>query len=303
MGLNVLTYALCKKYTDQQIIGKLGLKFEVVEELPVTGESNTIYFVPNDEETRTDIYDEYVWIEESSSFEKIGSTAVDLSDYIQDEDMVEVSENDIDDIFTEVFGGDWSAPALTLVYNNSTYGATTYSVNANGLYLLTASYSAQGSSSIGLPSGKTALLQGTLSTTDRGIKWAIVELERGDTVTLSAAPSGWRAFAKAVYFLENIRISSTSSVENTAFTKDGTAQLTPPNDSNKYFVLGIGMGMGNGNYSDNTSLIGATVDAQSKDNIGTYTVAGLYYGTGSDLPVFKFYGYDGGCAGIACIRV
>ena len=302
--MDVVTYALCKKYTDSQIIGKLGLKFEVVEQLPATGESNTIYFVPSSEAGDDNIYDEYVWIADSSSFEKIGSTAIDLTDYVQDEDMVEVSENDIDDIFTEVFGGDWSTPAFTLVYNNATSGTTTYSVNANGIYLIISSYSANGQGSITLPAGRTALLSQTLSSTNqRGMKWVLVELQRGDSISIYSAAGAWLAFSKAIFFLENSRFRSASELVNSTIVSDGLAQLNPPNDSNKYLVFGVGMGRGNGNYSDNTSLTGATVDTYEKDNIGSYTVTGLYYGTGSEMPVVKFYGYDGGCGCVVCIKV
>ena len=55
-------------------------KLSIVDSLPETGEKMTLYLVPK-EGTNNDVYDEYIWIENTSSFELVGSTAVDLSDY------------------------------------------------------------------------------------------------------------------------------------------------------------------------------------------------------------------------------
>ena len=54
-----------------------GLSFEVVEELPQTGEEGVIYLVPNEDET----YTEYIWISDEERFELIGTTDVDLTNY------------------------------------------------------------------------------------------------------------------------------------------------------------------------------------------------------------------------------
>lgn len=55
-------------------------RFEKVETLPVTGESNVIYLVPRSEEETNNVYDEYIWLDEA--WEKIGSTDIDLSGYV-----------------------------------------------------------------------------------------------------------------------------------------------------------------------------------------------------------------------------
>ena len=55
-------------------------RFEKVETLPVTGESNVIYLVPRSEEEPNNVYDEYIWLDEA--WEKIGSTDIDLSGYV-----------------------------------------------------------------------------------------------------------------------------------------------------------------------------------------------------------------------------
>ena len=55
-------------------------KLSIVDSLPETGEKMTLYLVSKGGES-PDVYDEYIWIEQTSSFEHLGSTAVDLTDY------------------------------------------------------------------------------------------------------------------------------------------------------------------------------------------------------------------------------
>lgn len=57
-----------------------GISFEVVASLPATGTTGTIYLVSNSG-SGTNAYDEYIWLASASSFEKIGTTDVDLSGY------------------------------------------------------------------------------------------------------------------------------------------------------------------------------------------------------------------------------
>lgn len=66
--------------------GGAGLSFIVYDTLPETGESGIIYLVPKDG-TAPDVYDEYVWITATSTFELIGSTQVDLTDYVTKENL------------------------------------------------------------------------------------------------------------------------------------------------------------------------------------------------------------------------
>lgn len=56
-----------------------GFSVEVVQSLPTTGETNTIYFVPISGGVNPDVYDEYMYI--NNAWEKIGNTSVDLSNY------------------------------------------------------------------------------------------------------------------------------------------------------------------------------------------------------------------------------
>lgn len=73
-----------KKYVDDALGNITGIRFEVVENLPETGETGVIYLVPH-EHGQTDIYDEYIWV--TDKFEKIGSTDIDLSEYAKTADL------------------------------------------------------------------------------------------------------------------------------------------------------------------------------------------------------------------------
>lgn len=81
------------------------IEFEVVQALPQTGEAGVIYLVSNSG-TGSNAYDEYIYIsgDPTGSFEKIGSTSVDLSGYVQASEMHALTNAEIDTIFTSVFG-------------------------------------------------------------------------------------------------------------------------------------------------------------------------------------------------------
>ena len=61
------------------IAGISGVSFEIVQTLPATGDPGTIYLVPAGQSATGDIYAEWIYI--NNSWEKIGTTAVDLTDY------------------------------------------------------------------------------------------------------------------------------------------------------------------------------------------------------------------------------
>ena len=64
------------------MIGNLKtIQISVVSSLPSTGQSNIIYLVAHSHGTG-DTYDEYIWVADSSKFEKIGNTDIDLSGYV-----------------------------------------------------------------------------------------------------------------------------------------------------------------------------------------------------------------------------
>lgn len=63
------------------LINSAGLQVEIVEVLPATGETKKIYLVPSSSSETGNVYDEYMWI--NNTWERIGSTGVDLSLYAQ----------------------------------------------------------------------------------------------------------------------------------------------------------------------------------------------------------------------------
>ena len=74
-----------------------GIDFKVVQSLPATGVKGTIYLVSNSG-TGTNAYDEYIYV--NDAWEKIGTTAVDLSNYMQFSDMVALTNTELNTIFS-----------------------------------------------------------------------------------------------------------------------------------------------------------------------------------------------------------
>ena len=72
-----------------------GIEYQIVEDLPGTGEKGVIYLISNSG-TGQNIYDEYIWT--GTAFEKIGTTDVDLSNYWSKTDLVAIQNNEIDTI-------------------------------------------------------------------------------------------------------------------------------------------------------------------------------------------------------------
>lgn len=96
---NFQTQAQVQQAINDAIGQITGLSFEIVQTLPATGAAGTIYLVPNSG-SAPNIYDEYVWITSggSGSFEKIGTTDVDLSGYVQYSNLVAITNAEIDTI-------------------------------------------------------------------------------------------------------------------------------------------------------------------------------------------------------------
>ena len=76
-----LTNYYTKSVVDSKLTNLTNFHFEKVDELPQTGESNVIYLVPSANQTTGNEYDEYYWDATTNTFETLGSTAIDLSNY------------------------------------------------------------------------------------------------------------------------------------------------------------------------------------------------------------------------------
>lgn len=77
------------------IAGIQGIEYSIVTSLPSTGEAGVIYLISNSG-TNPNVYDEYIWV--NNSFEKIGTTEVDLSGYVKTTDLVAITNAEIDTI-------------------------------------------------------------------------------------------------------------------------------------------------------------------------------------------------------------
>lgn len=84
-----------KSQVDDLIAGITGVSFSVVQALPATGEAGVIYLVSHNGSS-SDVYDEYIYV--NNGFEKIGTTDVDLSGYVQTSDLTPLTEAQIDTI-------------------------------------------------------------------------------------------------------------------------------------------------------------------------------------------------------------
>lgn len=61
--------------------GGASLKIEVVETLPETGKSGIIYFVPIQDASGNNTYEEWVWLKDQNRWESLGPTTIELSNY------------------------------------------------------------------------------------------------------------------------------------------------------------------------------------------------------------------------------
>lgn len=87
---------------DAAVADITSFEFEVVTVLPATGQKGVIYLVENSG-TAPNIYDEYIWVPTTTQgdqghFEKIGTTAVDLTGYWNDTNLIPITTAEIDEI-------------------------------------------------------------------------------------------------------------------------------------------------------------------------------------------------------------
>lgn len=73
-----------------------GISFEEVDVLPEIGKSNIIYLVPTTNPGEKNIKDEYIYV--NGRYEKIGSTAVSLSNYWSKEELRQMTKEELEEI-------------------------------------------------------------------------------------------------------------------------------------------------------------------------------------------------------------
>lgn len=74
------------------------IRYEKVTSLPATGSNGVIYLVAHSHGTQ-DIYDEYIWLSETKTYEKIGNTDIDLSAYVKKSELTVITTNDLNTIW------------------------------------------------------------------------------------------------------------------------------------------------------------------------------------------------------------
>ena len=82
---------------NSAIAGVTQFDLQVVESLPAKGKKGVIYLMAHSHASG-DAYDEYVWVESKSAFEKIGNTDIDLSAYMKKTDLTAIANSEIDTI-------------------------------------------------------------------------------------------------------------------------------------------------------------------------------------------------------------
>ena len=98
-------YAKTETYTKAEVdaaiadaVGDItSFEYSAVASLPASGEKGVVYLVPNSGGA-PNVKDEYIWV--GGAFEKIGTTEVDLSGYLQTTDIEAITTAEIDEIVT-----------------------------------------------------------------------------------------------------------------------------------------------------------------------------------------------------------
>lgn len=96
-----------QSYVDAKASALSGSKFQKVSAIPdaATATDGVIYLVPNTG-SGNNVFDEYFRVNlgtESApnyAMEKVGSTAIDLSGYVEETDLIEITTAEIDEFFT-----------------------------------------------------------------------------------------------------------------------------------------------------------------------------------------------------------
>lgn len=89
------TSAQVQSAITSALSGVTSIDLQVVKSLPTTGKKGVIYLVAHSHSDSGDIYDEFVWVDSTKTFEKIGNTDVDLSAYVKSADITDISETDL----------------------------------------------------------------------------------------------------------------------------------------------------------------------------------------------------------------
>lgn len=99
---NAASVAAVYQYVTEKMAEIGGISFKMVSSLPTAGEPQYIYLVPKTSAGTQDIYDEYIWY--NKKWERIGSTDIDMSDYVKSSEMHEITAAEVNTILNAVWG-------------------------------------------------------------------------------------------------------------------------------------------------------------------------------------------------------
>lgn len=211
---------LINYYTKTEVNDLIGqvttISFEVVDVLPQTGEANKIYLVPSTEGQPQNGYDEYIYVNES--WEKIGSTDIDLSQYSTKEYVNQQISTAVTGLATEEF--------VTSSISSATQDmATNASVSAQLTQALQ-SYVTSETFTSALAGKQDTLVSGTNIKTINGqsiLGEGNIEIQGGGTGTLQPATDTTLGGILATESGENPDVSAYVDVE-----EDGKAFVKIP---------------------------------------------------------------------------
>ncbi|MCL2488671.1 MAG: hypothetical protein FWE80_08305 [Oscillospiraceae bacterium] len=84
---------------NETLAAMVKLEIEIVEELPETGDTHTIYLLPDPDGSPGE-YEQ--WMYKNGAWIQIGNTAIDLSGYWSKEELVPMTAADVTELWAEV---------------------------------------------------------------------------------------------------------------------------------------------------------------------------------------------------------
>lgn len=93
-GKGYQTQAQVQSLINSAVGNVTSIKYQKVDSLPTAGENGVIYLISHSHGTQ-DIYDEYIWISDTKTFEKIGNTDIDLSAYVKRSELVAITTDEL----------------------------------------------------------------------------------------------------------------------------------------------------------------------------------------------------------------
>ena len=100
-GSNAVSGKAVYDFVTAAIADITGFHAEIVTELPAVGQTNILYLVAKSKAASGDGYDEYLYI--NGAWERVGSTDIDLSGYVQASEMHAITNTEITAIVNQVW--------------------------------------------------------------------------------------------------------------------------------------------------------------------------------------------------------